>query len=169
MLSSAAGNVPIYGLAQIPLKKSTVWDILPPSNSAVQSLTWQGDDPFSVSFSFILTAGIIQEAQTRDDLFNLIKYFHAMLCFVRGQDGFAQPPPPVQLIIGNYINCKGILRSGTATPSRPWSTDLKPTTCTFEVDFLSAPSYDGKLVTMGPGNGTDAFDSKTVASQFYKA
>lgn len=172
IVSQKLGIVPIYGLESLPLTKTSNWQLSPANAAAVQVVTWVGDEPFSVRFDFKLTAGIIPEAPTRQQLCVLMRRFQAMASYVKDQNGYAQPPPPVRLVIGTYINCTGMLRCATCTPTRPWSTqDQTPTTCTFSVDFLAAPSYDGKLVTAPTPGGqlTQAFDSKTVASKYFRS
>lgn len=147
-----AHTIPIYGMDEIPLTRSSNWDVQSgPLSLAVSQ--WNGTDPLRYDFNFQLTAGV--HCKTRQDMLTWIKAAHAMVSHCADAGGnlaSTSPPPRVLLIVGTIVNTYGFVNNMSTNGKAPWSLAGEnsagglPTIVQFSGQFTAAPSYKDTLV-----------------------
>lgn len=164
--------IPIYGVDQIELSRSACWNIRNVASQSVYVMKWEGDEPVKYAFNFELVAGIT--VKTREELFKHMKTAHAMAAH-QMKDGLVKSPPVCNLVLGEYINTKGLVECVTVVAKPPWGaaagmgdpSAAKPTAVTFRGTFVVAPGYTPQGIINVDKNNQDLSAERVIGS-FYK-
>lgn len=152
-------------MSELELTKSTNWEFTT-TVAAPFIINWQGDNPPEIPLSWTLIAGT-GEVATREDLFDMVKQWHSLAAGTYLNDGQVKPPLKVNVVIGGFLKCSGIMKTATARIKKPWGGEggLMPTIAEFSGVFMPLPGYDGNTVDIA--KVVDAFDSKVIRQRFY--
>lgn len=172
--------IPIYGVDEIPLESRSNWDVNTVGVQDPMLAIWQGDDVRGYNFNFELTAGVQGSEvfpRTREDLAKYMRWIHAWNAH-QGESGSVKAPPAVRLVLGDYINQRGILKNVRTIAKPPWGGAASgqggavsaafPTSCLFSGEFIFLPGYDASKGLIDVTVQTRLLNREKIEESFFK-
>lgn len=166
LLSSEAGEVPIFSMDAVDLTRSQKWNIESLGPSSVYLAMWEGCAPvyYDINFDILVGWGSIR---SRTNLRDCVRAYHAMASHRIGPNKKTLPPPPVRLLIAGYVNMTGVMADVRTSAQPPWGDGLMPTKCTFTGRFCFLPGYDASGISFITKNNEDMSMEKVKGSLYF--
>jgi len=181
-------RIPIYGVDQVDLESRALWETRTLGLQAPAMMIWRGDDVRGYQFNFELFAGV-EGAEvfpaTRQDLVDYMKWLHSWNAH-DASSGEIAAPAAVRLVLGDYINIRGIIKNARTSAKPPWggitSDDVQfdvggtsgainamaPTSCQFSGDFVFAPGYKQTVGAIDVDFNNKRLNRSNIRSTFFK-
>ena len=189
---SPSERIPIYGVDEVSLESRANWDVNTVGVQGPVIAIWQGDNVRGYNFNFELFAGV-EGAEifpnTRQDLVDYMKWIHSWNAH-DGEPGAVSSPAAVRLVLGEFINQRGIIKNTRTTAKAPWGgltfdpstfepeldngqptsviNAMAPTSCLFSGEFLFLPGYDQKTGAINVKVETKRLNRQSIRSSFFR-